>query len=165
VAKEVIEPGPETGFNSHQQHGEMGVVAEQTDYLAGLMGSIDEAYSKAEAEVTDARKRLQEAEARFETVKALKAIKDGSKGQPAKRQATNGAATPRSSKEEGRALQDRIVAAIREAGDGGLPVADLIEKVVPGADRQGGQRVRNQLSVMTKAQKIKRGDNSIYTLG
>jgi hypothetical protein len=135
---------------------------ESTDYLAGVMASIDEAYTQAEAEVAEARQRLEEAERKFETVKALKAVKDG-KGLPGKRLAPSSPVS-RASRADGLALQDRIISALGEAGSDGLSFAELLERVVPGADAKGQQRIRYQLSVMAKAKTIVRGESGSYTL-
>jgi hypothetical protein len=70
------------------------------DYLATVMAGIDEAYAHAEAEVAEARAQLKEAERKFETVKALRAVKEGKVPSSA----------PRAPKEAGRELQERIIA-------------------------------------------------------
>jgi hypothetical protein len=126
------------------------------DYLTGIMAEIDHAYEKAEAEVHDARQRLREAEARFATIKALKAAKDA----PAGRTRDKGTSA---SKANGKAVSDAILGLLRERGTD-VPVAEVIDHVAPGADTKGRQAVRNRISAMLKNRAIERGANNSYRL-
>jgi hypothetical protein len=135
--------------------------------LQAVMANLEQAFTDADQKVKDLRSQLSDAERDLRTLEAIKAVRDGTftltaPEPPKPRRQPLGSRLPRS---EGRVMAERIIAVVREFGEDGAVVADIIPKVVPSENNTDRQRVRNKLAQMVKAGTMARDGKGFYSVG